>query len=341
MKIFYLLILSLFIGLQSSAQQYWPHAPTPYPKCTTMPTNCSVYAINDGDWNSGSTWSTGIPPTQDQIVCIPTGRKVNLSGIYNAPRLQIFVCGTLDFDFSSPGKLNLAQWSFIQVYSGGLINSRSGNAELISIGGIDVWRDNNSDINGPWVLSWPFIGAGVLTIGFDYFKIIQPQPYNVQLNWGTNFEVDSDIFTVERSNDQKTWNNIGSVKSFGNSSQKQAYSFVDKAPLSGTAYYRLKHIDLKGEATYSETIRFVTSINKNFSLFPNPVTSTTQLFAKEGFAAGQTILILDAKGMIVRRINPAGTNRQQLDLSNLAKGLYLVQIIDQTKVIEKISLIKQ
>jgi hypothetical protein len=145
----------------------------------------------------------------------------------------------------------------------------------------------------------------------------------------------------ERSNDQKNWSNIGSIKSAGNSSQKQAYSFVDKAPLAGTAYYRLKQLDYKGEATYSEIIRFNTVINKNFSLFPNPVTSNTQLFAKEGFTAGQTILILDAKGMVVKRINPAGTNRLQLDLSNLAKGLYLVQIVDQTRVIEKIPLIKQ
>lgn len=341
MKIFYTLAFFLFIGFQINAQQYWPHAPTPFPKCNTMPTNCSVYAINNGDWNSGSTWSTGAPPTQDQIVCIPAGKTVNLSGIYNAPRLQIFVCGTLDFDFNSPGKLNLAQWSFIQVYSGGLINSRSGNAELISIGGIDVWRDNNSDITGPWVLSWPFIGAGVLTVSFDYLKVSQPQPYQVQLDWGTLYEVNSDVFIVERSTDQKTWSSIGTIKSAGNSSQKQAYSYTDKAPVAGTAYYRLKQVDLKGEVAYSDVVRFSTTITKKFSLYPNPATTITRLYSKEGFTAGQTIMILDAKGTVVRKMNASGTNSLQLDLTNLANGLYLVQITERNQLIEKIPFVKQ
>lgn len=341
MKIFYLAIFYFFIAFETSAQLYWPHAPTPYPKCTTMPTNCSVYAVSNGDWNNGSTWSTGTPPTQDQIVCIPAGTTVDLSGIYNAPRLQIFVCGTLNFDFNAPGKLNLAQWSFIQVYAGGLINSRSGNAELISIGGIDVWRDNNSDINGPWVLSWPYIGAGVLTIAFDYFKASQPQPYQVQLDWGTLHEINNNVFIVERSNDQKLWNSIGSVKAVGNSSQKQGYSFTDKSPIAGITYYRLKQIDYKGEITYSSIIRFNAVIAKKFSLFPNPVTSSTQLFSKEGFTSSQTVIILDSKGTVVRKLNPMGINSLQLDLSNLANGLYLIHVIDRNQIIEKLSFVKQ
>lgn len=355
MKILYSFIIFSFIGLQSIAQQYWPHGSTPYPKCNSMPTNCTKVAVG-GDWDNANSWSPVGVPTQDQVVCIPSGVTINVKGpIYTAstacppasttasPRLQIFLCGTLSFQPS--GKLYLACFSFIQTYSGGKITAANGSSDLIQIGVNIVWGGPGSgtqpDINGPWILSYPFTGAGVLTVGFDYFKVNQKQPYQVQLDWGTTHEVNSETFVVERSNDQKNWSNIGSVKSAGNSSQKQAYSFVDKAPLAGTAYYRLKQLDYKGEATYSEIIRFNTVINKNFSLFPNPVTSNTQLFAKEGFTAGQTILILDAKGMVVKRINPAGTNRVQLDLSNLAKGLYLVQIVDQTRVIEKISLIKQ
>lgn len=356
MKIFYLFFIFSFIGLQSIAQQFWPHGSNPYPRCSTMVTpTCTKVAVG-GDWDNANSWSPVGVPTQDQIVCIPAGVTINVKGntytestacpasnSTNSPRLQIFVCGTINFEPS--GKLFLACFSFLQVYTGGKIVAASGSSDLIQIGTNVVWGGPNSgtqpNINGPWILSFPFTGAGVLTVGFDYFKVAQKQPYQVQLDWGTTYEENSEAFIVERSNNQKTWINIGTVKSLGNSSQKQAYSFVDYAPVAGIAYYRLKQIDKKGEAVYSEIIRFNTAIIKNFSLFPNPATSNTQLFAKEGFSAGQTILILDAKGMIVKKINPSGTNRLQLDLSNLAKGLYLVQITDQTRVIEKISLIKQ
>ncbi|TWI81258.1 putative secreted protein (Por secretion system target) [Lacibacter cauensis] len=356
MKIFYSFIIFSFIGLQAIAQQYWPHGSNPYPRCSTMtaPT-CTKVAVG-GDWDNANSWSPVGVPTQDQVVCIPAGVTINVKGpIYTAstacppasttasPRLQIFLCGTLSFQPS--GKLYLACFSFIQTYSGGKITAANGSSDLIQIGVNIVWGGPGSgtqpDINGPWILSYPFTGAGVLTIGFDYFKVKQPQPYQVQLDWATTYEVNSDVFIVERSTDQKTWSSIGTIKSAGNSSQKQTYSFTDKAPVAGTAYYRLKQVDLKGEVAYSDVVRFNTTITKKFSLYPNPATTVTRLFSKEGFTAGQTIIILDAKGTVVRKINASGTNSLQLDLSNLANGLYLVQITERNQLIEKIPFVKQ
>ncbi|MBP6687116.1 MAG: hypothetical protein KA160_04590, partial [Lacibacter sp.] len=65
MKQCLLALVVLFIGLYSSAQSYWPHA-TPYPKCITMPTNCTKVALG-GDWSSASSWSPSGVPTQDQV----------------------------------------------------------------------------------------------------------------------------------------------------------------------------------------------------------------------------------------------------------------------------------
>ncbi len=355
MKIIYSFVFFVLIGLQINAQQYWPHGSTPYPKCSSMPANCTKVALG-GDWDNANSWSPSGVPTQDQIVCIPAGVTITIQGsTYTAstscpasntvasPRLQIFVCGTINFQPS--GKLYLACFSFIQVYSGGKVTAANGSSDLIQVGQNTIWggpgTGNQGDVNGPWILSYPYTGAGVLTAAFDYFKASQPQPYQVQLDWGTLLEVNNDAFIVERSTDQKLWLSIGSVKSIGNSSQKQGYSFTDKSPVSGISYYRLKQIDSKGEITYSDVVRFAAVINKKFSLFPNPVTSSTRLFSKEGFTAGQTILILDAKGMVVRKLNAAGTNNLQLDLSNLSSGLYLVQITDRNQVVEKIPFIKQ
>ncbi|RXK59300.1 T9SS type A sorting domain-containing protein [Lacibacter luteus] len=357
MKIISFVVFLLFIGFQINAQQYWPHGSSPYPRCSTMtaPT-CTKVAIG-GDWDVASTWNPSGVPKTDDIVCIPQYITVNVKGqTYKAstsvpplansidsPRLQIFVCGTINFEPS--GKLFLAPFSFIQVYSGGKITAATGSSDLIQVGSNIVWggpgTGNQGDVNGPWILSYPFTGAGVLSTAFDYFKASQPQPYQVQLDWGTLHEVNSDVFIVERSTDQKLWSSIGSVKSVGNSSQKQAYNFTDKAPIAGITYYRLKQIDYKGEISYSEVVRYNTTITKKFSLFPNPVSSSTRLFSKDGFTSAQAILILDAKGAVVRKINPSGSNNLQLDLTNLTNGLYLIQITDRNQVIEKIPFVKQ
>jgi Secretion system C-terminal sorting domain len=337
-----LLVFSLvFFSFTSFAQQYWPHAFT-YPKCNTMPTNCTKVALG-GDWNTPGSWSPSGVPTQDQVVCIPAGVTINLSGTYNysTTRLQIFVCGTLDFDFNAPGKLSMAAWSFIQVYTGGTILSRNGDAELINIGGVDVWRHGNADINGPWVLSYPYVGAGVLPVAFDYFKAEQKQPYTVRLEWGTLIENNSSSFIIERSIDQKTWTEIGNIASQGNSNSRKVYSHLDLQPVNGYNYYRLKQVDIDGQTTYSQIVRFNNQVRKNLSVFPNPVGNVAQLYGKESFKAGQTIQVIDAKGARIKTLNPTTGNRLQIDLSGYSSGLYLIQLIENGKVVENLQVVKQ
>ena len=348
MKRFLLSFLVIIFSLQSSAQTYWPHSSTPYPKCNTMPTNCTKVAVpsvasGGGNWNDPNSWSPVGVPTADQIVCIPSDKKINFSGNldYSSIRLQIFVCGVLDFDFNSPGKLSLAAWSFIQIYSGGVINARNGDAELIEIGGEDVWRHNNNDINGPWVLSYPYIGAGILPVAFDYFRAEQKQPYTVRLEWATLMENNSFLFIIEKSNDQKTWNAIGSIAAHGSSNIRTTYSHLDLQPLNGYNYYRLKQIDINGQIVYSEIVRFNNQVRKNLSVFPNPFNNTTNLYSKESFKAGQIIQIIDSKGTRVKTVNPTGGNRIQIDLSAHSAGVYLLRVIESGKVIENLQIVKQ
>jgi Secretion system C-terminal sorting domain len=251
------------------------------------------------------------------------------------------VCGTLDFDFNPAGKLSLGTSSFIQVYTGGRINSRNGDAELIAIGGEEVWRHGNGDINGPWILSFPYIGAGVLPVQFDYFKAEQKQPYTVRLEWATLIENNSSSFVIERSADQKSWTDIGNIASQGNSNSRKVYSHLDLQPVSGYNYYRLRQIDIDGGTTYSQIVRFNNQVRKNLAVFPNPVANVAQLYGREPFKAGQSIQVIDAKGTRIKVITPTASNRLQIDLSTYPSGLYLIQLIENGKMIETLPVVKQ
>lgn len=356
------LFLSLFVlvsAFTSFSQQYWPHA-FAYPTCSTMApatTNCTKWpVVNNGYWDQGSTWNDGTVPANNDIVCIPTGItvKVKPGSTYAAeascqsnpavtPRLQIFVCGTIDFDPS--GKLFLSCFSFIQVYSGGKISATNGSSDLIQIGSNIVWggpgTGNQGDINGPYVLSWPYIGAGILPVAFDYFRAEQKQPYTVRLEWATLVENNSSSFIIERSGDQKTWVEIGNLAARGNSNSRSTYSHLDLQPVSGYNYYRLKQVDISGQITYSEIIRFNNQIRKNLSVFPNPVRNVAQLYGKESFKSGQIIQVIDAKGTIIKTMNPTSGNRLQIDVSGYSAGLYLIQLIENGKIVENLQVVKQ
>ena len=66
---------------------------------------------------------------------------------------------------------------------------------------------------------------------------------NIILNWMTASEMNNDFFTIERSYDQYTWEEIGIVQGAGNSNQINNYSLIDDSFTEETLFYRLKQTD--------------------------------------------------------------------------------------------------
>jgi len=91
------------------------------------------------------------------------------------------------------------------------------------------------------------------------------------LNWQTASEVNSNYFKVMRSYDMKVWDEIGQVKSSGNSQVAKKYEFIDNKP-SAINYYRLEEVGWDGSLTQSK-IRMLTFGNKvdgGITIYPNP-----------------------------------------------------------------------
>jgi hypothetical protein len=66
------------------------------------------------------------------------------------------------------------------------------------------------------------------------------------LEWYTASEINNKQFTVQRSNDGKSWNLVGEVKGNGNSAVTSNYEFHDLQPLHAINYYRILQIDFNG-----------------------------------------------------------------------------------------------
>ena len=144
------------------------------------------------------------------------------------------------------------------------------------------------------------------------------------LDWKTTMELNNSHFEVERSEYGKTFTKIGEVKGSGTTSGIVSYSYVDKQPVSGKNYYRLKQVDYDGASTYS-AIRAV-SFDKSESivLYPNPTSGEIRL---EGVQQEWSkVEIYDYLGRLVKETELEGNGT--LDISKLTPGMFQVRIKD-------------
>ncbi len=94
----------------------------------------------------------------------------------------------------------------------------------------------------------------------------------VNIAWATASEINSDYFTVEKSTEGINFETLKIVDGAGNSSQTLNYSTVDNAPFDGISYYRLKHTNLNGKTTHSNSVAVQCKDMNNsmFTVYPNP-----------------------------------------------------------------------
>ena len=102
---------------------------------------------------------------------------------------------------------------------------------------------------------------------------------DINLNWTTKTEKNSDKFEIERMVNL-VWTNIGSVKASVLSNSPKQYSYIDKNLQAGKYQYRLKMVDNDGSFQYSQIIETEVSVPKNFGLsqnYPNPFNPSTKI----------------------------------------------------------------
>ena len=164
---------------------------------------------------------------------------------------------------------------------------------------------------------------------------VQKSSGSAIVKWVTLTELDNDHYELERSEDGKEFYTIGKVLGSGTSYNNIEYSFVDKSPLSGINYYRLKQVDYDGKYSYSRvrSLSFKDASQSQISVFPNPTNQELSLMT-ENKSGEVTVKILDVRGQVVTtQFYESGTWKQsmKIDISSLSEGMYLIDIIGGTQ----------
>lgn len=98
------------------------------------------------------------------------------------------------------------------------------------------------------------IGDGTpLPIQLVHFSAVANSS-EVVLNWVTSSEINNDYFTIERCADAFSFEEVLKVNGAGNSNIILNYSDLDRNPINGISYYRLKQTDFNGDYSYSEIV---------------------------------------------------------------------------------------
>lgn len=154
----------------------------------------------------------------------------------------------------------------------------------------------------------------------------EPQHSAVSTLWITASEINNDYFDLQRSGDGIAFTNISRIKGAGNSTTTLSYKYLDRHPLGGTSYYRLKQVDYDGSIFYSDVVavRFDKNAGEVY-LYPNPANDELHMEFESREDGIYDIVIEDAVGQTNLRVKQtvkAGLNSIILNISQLANGVY-------------------
>ncbi len=156
------------------------------------------------------------------------------------------------------------------------------------------------------------------------------------LSWETATEVNNDYFEVERSTDGKTFTTLGRIDGGGTLPSGASYSYIDKSPVAGRNYYRLKQVDFNGAVTYGDKLVILTNDEVqqteklDFYIAPNPTTYDHINFVLSHATSGPvSVKLISMTGLVVSEsvMDNAGEDWVRLDApSSLGQGLYILEI---------------
>ncbi len=146
------------------------------------------------------------------------------------------------------------------------------------------------------------------------------------VNWETAAEFNTSHFVIQRSDDGRSFEDVGRVNAQGFGADR--YSFIASMK-NDLHYFRLKMVDIDGSFTYSEVRKVSVKESNGLVVFPNPNNGNFEikLYATQNEKAH--LRLYDLKGRMVWQqpctIN-TGINSIQVEAGRLSAGNYIVRI---------------
>lgn len=242
------------------------------------------YQLNWSSSHYGGSGSTGPQTVAQNLVVNDAGsgnsydwalQQTNQSWYFPSPGNNVASFGTpLQQTFNVPvGSITQTGGSF--------------SIDFTASASVDVTRVPGGNADARVTMGPGFHGRARYVVDYQCWQIVaNPLPVRlvsfsanasdgiVNVQWETASEQNNSHFDIERSTDAKGFEAIGRETGQGTTSATQRYVFVDKSPLTGVNYYRLRQVDTDGRTTYSKITAVVYDSNQPLlELVGNPTDS--------------------------------------------------------------------
>ena len=168
-----------------------------------------------------------------------------------------------------------------------------------------------------------------MAIALKNFNAVPTNDGSVKISWQAFSEINNNYFSIERSNKpQFHGSEIARIYSKG----QQLYSYTDNTPLQGTNYYRLKQVDEDGSFSYSNVVPVTLQNETLITVYPNPVKDILHIKGLDG-TINYEAKIMNEKGNVVAATSITKNASYDLNLQNLNKGVYYLNLISSNKTL--------
>jgi hypothetical protein len=173
-----------------------------------------------------------------------------------------------------------------------------------------------------------FNSGALLPVSFTGFYLSK-SGQNIELSWSIDREVDNSHFEVERSYNGSAWEKIAVVFGAESTNYKNDYKYTDKNASSPVVYYRLRRVNIDGNAIYSS----IRSIRQGEIISPVKIYGYQKNVVVDLNIAEKTDLLVsvfNTSGEAIDRklyINPS--YKINMQLPHVSPGTYIVQVSDK------------
>jgi len=175
---------------------------------------------------------------------------------------------------------------------------------------------------GSWFVSGPTPRAmNALPVTLTYLGAEKSGDAN-KITWITETEVNNEKFEVQRSQNGRDFESIGTVEGYGNSTTAIEYNYMDERPKAGVNYYRLKQIDFDGRFEFSSMVK-VDNKSSRIKVYPTATANNFNVEIKDAESAKLTLVNSVGEIIKVQRLN---ADFNTIDISDLPTGIYYARI---------------
>lgn len=188
-----------------------------------------------------------------------------------------------------------------------------------------------NDNNGRWSITALKNMSVALPLTLLNFNVVN-EGRSAVLKWYTTDEKNTDHFTIQRSVDGIQFSAIGKVQAKSLAGVENTYTYSDELSglNAGIVYYRLQMVDRDGKYSYSNVEHVNNEGNgTQIRLYPNPAHSYV-IVGNYGRTdlSNAAIVVADVSGRILISQKFTNSPEQRVNVSSLAKGVYLVRIVN-------------